>query len=180
VNVQVLGFLDAEDLSAVGLVCKRFYLITDESRYLQPLLVLIICVVGSFSFIAPALSFLFESLWKKAYGELVPQQFALSQCDDYKAECKKWLRLHLSSEWCATSASLLSLSVHLFGPLPHIHLSRLTANTGTARRARRVGGVSIVRATTRIGSMTASSEWPSSAMWGRARYLAWIPFHLIS
>ena len=62
-------------------------------------------------FIAPALSFLFESLWKKAYGELVPQQFALSQCDDYKAECKKWLRLHLSSEWCATSASLLSLSL---------------------------------------------------------------------
>lgn len=68
--VKVLGFLDAEDLSAVGLVCKRFFLITDESR-----------------------------LWKKAYGELVPQQFALSQCDDYKAECKKWLRLHLSSEW---------------------------------------------------------------------------------
>jgi hypothetical protein len=172
----VLGFLDAEDLSAVGLVCKRFFLITDESRYPQPLLVstvAFVCVVGSFSVII----FSIESLWKKAYGELVPQQFALSQCDDYKAECKKWLRLHLSSEWCATSASLLS--VHLLGPRPHIHLSlslsRLTADTGTARRARRVGGVSIVRATTRIGSMTASSGWPSSAMSGRARYLAWIP-----
>jgi hypothetical protein len=128
----VLGFLDAEDLSAVGLVCKRFFLITDESRYPQPLFVstvAFVCVVGSFSVII----FSIESLWKKAYGELVPQQFALSQCDDYKAECKKWLRLHLSSEWCATSDSLLS--VHLLGPRPHIHLS-LSLSTHRRHRYR--------------------------------------------
>ncbi len=156
----------------MGLVCKRFYLITDESRYPQPLLVLIIASARSHSSRPPCLFFL------KAFGRRRTASWSRNNSHYPNATTTRPNARNGSDSISAPNGAPPvphTLSVHLFGPRLHTHLSRLT-NTGTARRARRVGGVSIVRATTRIGSMTASSEWPSSAMWGRARYLAWIPY----